>query len=57
MHEFFIATLDLLHKHCTDMMPNVRKNVSLGEGRTCHCIIDQIFSGGLQSDLVCQNCK
>ena len=23
----------------------------------CNCIIDQIFTGGLQSDVVCQSCK
>jgi len=23
----------------------------------CNCIIDQIFTGGLQSDVTCQNCQ
>lgn len=58
-HEFFMATLNLLHQHCSDMLPNAKKclNSEDGDGRKCDCIIDQIFSGGLQSELVCQKCK
>jgi ubiquitin carboxyl-terminal hydrolase 22/27/51 len=55
-HEFFIATLDVLHRHCLETMPNL-KTVSLGKISRCPCIIDQIFTGGLQSDVVCQKCK
>ncbi|KAK6644576.1 hypothetical protein RUM43_000843 [Polyplax serrata] len=49
-HEFFIATLDVLHRHCeaTQKSSNPSK---------CSCIIDQIFTGGLQSDVVCQSCN
>lgn len=48
-HEFFIATLDLLHRHLihrTDVNPS-----------NCDCIVDTIFTGKLQSDVVCQACK
>ena len=45
-HEFFIATLDLLHRHLiykTSIQPS-----------QCSCIVDTIFTGKLQSDVVCQ---
>ncbi|TRY78307.1 hypothetical protein TCAL_05018 [Tigriopus californicus] len=48
-HEFFIATLDLLHRHLirrTDVNPS-----------NCDCIVDTIFTGKLQSDVVCQACR
>lgn len=48
-HEFFIATLDLLHRHLifkTSISPS-----------SCTCIVDTIFTGKLQSDVVCQVCK
>nr|CAD7441180.1 unnamed protein product [Timema bartmani] len=51
-HEFFIATLDVLHRHCTGPAPAPSPNSHL-----CNCIIDQIFTGRLQSDVVCQACK
>ena len=47
-HEFFIATLDLLHRdliHRTESDPTA-----------CDCIVDTIFTGKLQSDVVCQVC-
>ncbi|KAK1331764.1 hypothetical protein QTO34_009739, partial [Cnephaeus nilssonii] len=63
-HEFLIAALDVLHRHC--------KGGPAGRGRRhckgddngkkasnpnhCNCIIDQIFTGGLQSDVTCQVC-
>ncbi|XP_053657819.1 ubiquitin carboxyl-terminal hydrolase nonstop [Anopheles marshallii] len=75
-HEFFIATLDVLHRHCTLAMStaaspaattgtttatnttNSGQNQSSDPNPTqCNCIIDQIFTGGLQSDVVCQACK
>ncbi|XP_008197282.1 ubiquitin carboxyl-terminal hydrolase 22 isoform X3 [Tribolium castaneum] len=55
-HEFFIATLDVLHQHCLETMPDL-KPVNVGKNSRCPCIIDQIFTGGLQSDVVCQKCK
>lgn len=88
-HEFFIATLDVLHRHCINSQnasndsksrnPN-RNQASTSNGNhgtsnsttggnvnsinsstivtnQCNCIIDQIFTGGLQSDVVCQSCK
>ena len=48
-HEFFIATLDLLHRdliHRTESDPTA-----------CDCIVDTIFTGKLQSDVVCQACR
>ncbi|XP_040563264.1 ubiquitin carboxyl-terminal hydrolase 22 [Lepeophtheirus salmonis] len=48
-HEFFIATLDLLHRH---LIHKTTVNPS-----NCDCIVDKIFTGKLQSDVVCQNCK
>ncbi|XP_059477248.1 ubiquitin carboxyl-terminal hydrolase 22 [Neocloeon triangulifer] len=51
-HEFFIATLDVLHRHCkgaADQPP--------ADSHLCNCIIDQIFTGGLQSDVVCTSCS
>lgn len=61
-HEFFIATLDVLHRHCKISMNESRESESpsgsSGSNPTqCSCIIDQIFTGRLQSDVVCQNCK
>ncbi|CAG9770360.1 unnamed protein product [Ceutorhynchus assimilis] len=53
-HEFFMAALELLHKHYTESGKN-RSGVE--SSSRCSCIIHQIFTGGLQSDIVCQNCK
>ncbi|XP_050502753.1 ubiquitin carboxyl-terminal hydrolase nonstop isoform X1 [Diabrotica virgifera virgifera] len=55
-HEFFIATLNILHKQCLDTMPKTNEMVQK-ENDKCPCIIDQIFTGGLQSDLVCKRCN
>ncbi|KAL4240000.1 Ubiquitin carboxyl-terminal hydrolase 22 [Mactra antiquata] len=52
-HEFLIAALDLLHRHCI-AGSNGR---STSSPHNCHCIIDQIFTGGLQSDVTCQQCN
>ena len=51
-HEFFIAALDVLHRHCRDESTTPSNNHN-----NCNCIIDQIFTGGLQSELTCQNCR
>lgn len=51
-HEFFIATLDVLHRHCKGT-----NGLSSSNPHHCNCIIDQIFTGGLQSDVICQACK
>ncbi|XP_011634474.1 ubiquitin carboxyl-terminal hydrolase 22 [Pogonomyrmex barbatus] len=51
-HEFFIATLDVLHRHCEAAPILVKDNP-----HHCKCIIDQIFTGCLQSDVVCQACN
>lgn len=46
-HEFFIAALDVLHRH---------SGSSLAAPSACNCIIDWIFTGKLQSDLTCSSC-
>lgn len=51
-HEFFIAALDVLHRHCKGS-----NGISSDNPHHCNCIIDQIFTGGLQSDVVCQSCS
>ncbi|XP_027287819.1 ubiquitin carboxyl-terminal hydrolase 51 [Cricetulus griseus] len=50
-HEFLIAILDVLHRHSRD--DSIEQE---GNPNSCNCIIDQIFTGGLQSDLTCQVC-
>lgn len=71
-HEFFIATLDVLHRHCKNSQEATKGSTSSDKDNKnnkksdttntnvhtqCNCIIDQIFTGGLQSDVVCQACK
>lgn len=48
-HEFFISARNLLHQFSSP--PNSGPQVA------CNCIIDTIFHGKLQSDLVCQTCS
>ncbi|KAB0401126.1 hypothetical protein E2I00_011468 [Balaenoptera physalus] len=91
-HEFLIAALDVLHRHCKGERCTGERCTGegcTGEGYTgerctgegckgegckgerctgddngkkasnpnhCNCIIDQIFTGGLQSDVTCQVC-
>lgn len=55
-HEFLIATLDILHRHCKG--PDVSSEEAIvNNPHNCDCIIDQIFTGGLQSDVICQACN
>ncbi|KAK5639385.1 hypothetical protein RI129_011877 [Pyrocoelia pectoralis] len=54
-HEFFIATLDVLHIHCQSVSAG-QPNSSGSKANSCTCIIDQVFTGSLQSDVVCQKC-
>lgn len=49
-HEFFIATLNLLHTHFRDSSKAQQTD-------PCNCIVDEIFTGTLLSDLVCTTCK
>lgn len=68
-HEFFIAILDVLHRHFenppTDTPKSSEATTSSATASTdtanktkqCNCIIDQIFTGRLQSDVVCLSCK
>lgn len=48
-HEFFMAALDVLHRHSRS------SNKALPH--QCQCIIDRIFTGRLQSDVTCQTCS
>ena len=50
-HEFFIAALDVLHKHSGGQTPTITNP------EHCGCIVDQAFRGRLQSDVTCQNCQ
>ena len=62
-HEFLIATLDILHRHCKGLLKDGKDSKFITNGdashnpHQCNCIIDQIFTGSLQSDVVCQKCK
>ncbi|XP_066291347.1 ubiquitin carboxyl-terminal hydrolase 22-like isoform X1 [Branchiostoma lanceolatum] len=51
-HEFFIAALDVLHRHCKGDTDHTNHH----NPHHCNCIIDQVFTGGLQSDVTCQAC-
>ncbi|RUS72708.1 hypothetical protein EGW08_019529 [Elysia chlorotica] len=51
-HEFLIAALDVLHRHCKEM-----NGISDSNPHHCNCIIDRIFTGGLQSDVTCKRCN
>ncbi|CAH1957542.1 unnamed protein product [Acanthoscelides obtectus] len=55
-HEFFIATLNILHNHCLDTMHKNNELLDRENGK-CPCIIDKIYTGSLQSDVVCQKCN
>ena len=50
-HEFFIATLDVLHRHLGGKTPTANSP------QYCQCVIDTVFAGKLQSDLGCEKCK
>lgn len=56
-HEFLIATLDILHRHCKGIDNGTQEAIVVNNPHNCDCIIDQIFTGGLQSDVICQACK
>lgn len=49
-HEFFIACLNLLHIHFRDSSKAQQHD-------SCSCIVDEIFTGTLLSDLVCTTCR
>ncbi|XP_057571166.1 ubiquitin carboxyl-terminal hydrolase 22 isoform X3 [Hippopotamus amphibius kiboko] len=56
-HEFLIAALDVLHRHCKGGRRTGDDNGKKANNPNhCNCIIDQIFTGGLQSDVTCQVC-
>lgn len=56
-HEFLIATLDILHRHCKGADVITQDEAIVNNPHNCDCIIDQIFTGGLQSDVMCQACN
>uniref|UniRef100_A0AAQ4PAA7 Ubiquitin carboxyl-terminal hydrolase n=1 Tax=Gasterosteus aculeatus aculeatus TaxID=481459 RepID=A0AAQ4PAA7_GASAC len=55
-HEFLIAALDVLHRHCKGDTIRDDNGKKANNPNHCNCIIDQIFTGGLQSDVTCQVC-
>uniref|UniRef100_A0A6G1SBH2 Ubiquitin carboxyl-terminal hydrolase n=1 Tax=Aceria tosichella TaxID=561515 RepID=A0A6G1SBH2_9ACAR len=55
-HEFFIATLNILHRHCKGIDTGSNEAI-VNDPQNCDCIIDRIFTGGLQSDVTCQACN
>lgn len=55
-HEFLIATLDILHRHCKGIDVNKTQEAVANNPANCDCIIDRIFTGSLQSDVTCQAC-
>jgi ubiquitin carboxyl-terminal hydrolase 22/27/51 len=59
-HEFFIAALNAIHKNCIENdLACVTLNanpVKVVNFNNCNCIIDKIFTGGLQSDVICSFC-
>lgn len=55
-HEFLIATLDILHRHCKGTDVNNTEEAVANNPANCDCIIDRIFTGSLQSDVTCQAC-
>lgn len=60
-HEFFIAALNAIHKNCIEndkecISQNKLQNKFVNYNN-CHCIIDKIFTGGLQSDVICSYCN
>lgn len=55
-HEFLIATLDILHRHCIGPELSTQEAI-VNNPHNCDCIIDQIFTGCLQSDVICQACN
>lgn len=58
-HEFLIETLNVLHRHCRGLSDTRTEppNGQSSSSNRCNCIIDQIFTGGLQSDVICQVCR
>jgi ubiquitin carboxyl-terminal hydrolase 22/27/51 len=64
-HEFFIAALDVLHRHSVTVRDGndnangiIKGSVLSPENpNKCSCIIDRIFTGGLQSDVTCTQCR
>jgi ubiquitin carboxyl-terminal hydrolase 22/27/51 len=62
-HEFLIETLNVLHLHSigdstSTQSSNGQSSTSTSSSSSrCNCIIDQIFRGRLQSDVICQFCK
>ena len=49
-HEFFISILDVLHRQAGGQTPAVASQ------HQCHCFVDRIFGGKLQSDVTCESC-
>lgn len=73
-HEFFISTLDIMHRHCSGkkwftiatvssfplkcsfVLVYTTGNNEISAGKKCNCIVETVFTGSLQSDVVCLVC-
>ena len=50
-HEFYIATLNQIHSNCSGT-----GEASIGDTSECKCIVHQVFSGLLSSEVTCHEC-
>lgn len=63
-HEFFITTLDLIHRSLTTLPNSLAENerwtraglVPNSDTRNCPCFVHRIFQGELRSDVTCLFC-
>jgi ubiquitin carboxyl-terminal hydrolase 22/27/51 len=55
-HEFFISSLDVLHRQSGGPPPASEDTTDHDSESACNCFIDRIFGGKLQSDVICQTC-
>jgi len=51
-----VSADDLLSSNSSPAAVNGAEDDNSGNGNPCDCIIDQIFTGGWQSDVTCQRC-
>ncbi|KAJ3412840.1 phosphatidylcholine and lysophosphatidylcholine phospholipase [Chytridiales sp. JEL 0842] len=54
-HEFFMAVLNEVHNHVTRSF-GAQGGAPHTASQPCKCVVHQVFSGVLQSDVTCQKC-